>query len=286
MSFSVGAVYQMINKASGTAADYSQRDFRSLIGYKAHGGPAQQWMFEEACDGLYYIRCTKSEMPYISYEGSPRSGDKAICTRSPRPWKVVRDSNHQGCFKVLHPDGKLCLDLNYGRPDDFTPIILYQLTSNSNQAWNFKLLTEFSPNMAPRFRLTNKATNTVAGLASNNRSVVGEDRVNNRSAQVWSVETVDASKNRYRIKNVGTGQYLSFNGNLSASNPLLATPDRKEWEIRLQGNTFPQEVKIYAPGSNYLVDLTASNPKAGTPVILYPTQNPGINQQWKIERAD
>lgn len=43
--------------------------------------------------------------------------------------------------------------------------------------------------------------------------------------------------------------------------------------------------RIYYPDSDYLIDLTESNPANGTPIIMYPTQNPGLNQQWKIEPA-
>ncbi|KAF8307279.1 hypothetical protein DL93DRAFT_2171764 [Clavulina sp. PMI_390] len=285
MSFSVGGVYQLVNKATGTVADYSQRDHRSLIGYKSHGKANQQWVVEDAGRGLFYIRSTQGDMPYISYEGNPRSTDKMICARNPCPFKIVRDENNAGCLKVVHPSQNLCMDLTRSDPRDGTAIILYQLTKNPNQAWTFKPMTQFNPTIAPRFRMTNKATDTVADLASNKRSVVCENRDRDQS-QVWQVETVDQSKNLYRIKNVQTGNFLSFNGGLQANNPLLSTPNKQEWEIRLQGSSIPQLVKIYAPGSNYLLDLTGSNPKPGTPVILYPTQNPGINQQWKVEPAN
>ncbi|KAF8299644.1 carbohydrate-binding module family 13 protein [Clavulina sp. PMI_390] len=136
------------------------------------------------------------------------------------------------------------------------------------------------------YQLVNKATGTVADYSQrDHRSLIGY-KSHGAANQQWEVETVNQSKNLYRIKNVKTGDFLSFNGGLSASNPLLSTPNKQEWEIRLQGSSIPQLVKIYAPNSNYLLDLTGSNAKPGTPVILYPTQNPGLNQQWKIEPAN
>ncbi|KAF8302621.1 hypothetical protein DL93DRAFT_2185839 [Clavulina sp. PMI_390] len=285
MSFTAGCVYQLINKATGTAADWSQRDCRSLIGYKDHGNANQQWVIEAAGNNLMYIRSTKSDMPYISYEGTPSSTYKLICTRTPRPFKIVPDANNSGCLKIMMPDGKLCVDLTRSDRADGTPIILYQPTKNPNQAWTFKYMSQFNPTISPRFRMVNKATATIADLASNKRSVVCEDKRGFQS-QVWAVETIDRAKNLYYIKNVQTNEYLSFSGNISASNPLLSTSVKKPWQIRLQGSSIPQLVKIYAPESNFLLDLTGSNRKPGTPVILYPTQNPGVNQQWKLETSN
>lgn len=43
--------------------------------------------------------------------------------------------------------------------------------------------------------------------------------------------------------------------------------------------------RIYYPNSDFLLDLTASDSRQGTAIIVYPTQNPGLNQKWKIEAA-
>ncbi|KAF8307278.1 hypothetical protein DL93DRAFT_2159594 [Clavulina sp. PMI_390] len=299
MSFSVGSVYQLVNKATGTVADLSQRDQRSLIGYKSHGkanqqtltgirllGDAFQFVIEAAPQGLYYIRCTKGDMPYITYEGTPRSTDKLLCTRNKRPWKIIRDpvhaDSHPPFHRIVHPEGHLCMDLTRSDPADGTAIILYELTRNPNQAWTLKLMKDFNPTIAPRFRLANKATETVADIARHNESVVGDHHHDDRT-QIWTTEVVDESKNLYLIKNVGTGKYLSFHGAPTANNPLLATSFRQEWEVRLQGSSIPQLVRIYAPRTNFVVDLTRSLAKPGTPVILYPAQSPGLNQQWKVE---
>ncbi|KAF8311756.1 ricin B-like lectins [Clavulina sp. PMI_390] len=284
MSVSIGGVYTIVNKATGTVADWNQTDLRSLIGWSSHGGANQQWLIEDAGNGLYYIRSAKGTMPYVSFMGAPMSLTKMLCTNTKFAWKIVKDPVDASCLKILHPNGMFCLDLTGSRSANGTPIILYPLHNGRNQAWTFKPMLLYNPDIAPFFFIINKYTNTVADLAANKRNVVGAYKASS-STQIWTTEAADKSQSLYYIKNVGTGTYLSINGSPSPTNPLLSTTTKQKWQIRLQGSALPQMVKIYYPGTDYLIDLTASNSKPGTPIIVYPTQNPGLNQTWKIEAA-
>ncbi|KAF8311735.1 hypothetical protein DL93DRAFT_2082935 [Clavulina sp. PMI_390] len=146
----------------------------------------------------------------------------------------------------------------------------------------------FDPYQAPFFFLTNYYTGTAADLAKDNKSVVGAVKGVSGN-QIWTTEVVDQARNLYYIRNATQGTYLSISGSPYPVNPLLSTPTKQLWEIRpsptASSPSGSQVVRIYYQASNYLVDLTASNPAPGTAIIVYPTQTPGLNQQWRIEAA-
>ncbi|KAF8311758.1 ricin B-like lectins [Clavulina sp. PMI_390] len=283
MSFSVGGVYTITNKATGTVADWNQTDLKSLIGWRSHGGNNQKWLIEDAGNGLYYLRSLQSSQPYMTFSGSPVSLNKMLVNSSKFAFRIIPDSVDSSCLKIVHPSNQVCLDMSDSSSKDGNPIILYSIHTGRNQAWVFTPSILFDPDVSPFFFLTNNYTGTVADLSSNSKNVVGGNKGTSPN-QIWTTEAVNKSQNLYYIRNVTQGTYLSINGAPSATNPLLSTTTKQVWEIRPDSKD-GQLVRIYYPLSNYLVDLTASDSRPGTAIIVYPTQTPGLNQQWKIEPA-
>ncbi|KAF8293640.1 hypothetical protein DL93DRAFT_2234320 [Clavulina sp. PMI_390] len=285
MSFSVGCVYQLVNEAARTAAERSTNPntHGSLIGYDPHGAGNQQWLIDNDLDrtGLYRIGNPQGSMTWISYKIIRGPTNQLYCDRYPCPWKIVPDSVYEGCFKFLHPDGELCMDLIHGDPTNGTDIILNKVAREPSQAWRLKLMTQFNPTITPRFHMVNKASCSAADLTSDG-SVVG-DHVVLHSSRVWITEAVDKSKNLHLIKNTETDAYLSFDGDLSPNKPLIGTPNKQVWEIRLQGSSIPQLVRIYAQGSDYVIAMKGGSSKSGTPVVMCPAEERSLNQQWTIQ---
>jgi len=263
--------------------DWNQTDLRSLIGYQSHGGDNQKWLVEDAGGGLFYLRSLKSSQPYITFTGAAASMTNLQCTNSKFAFKIIPDSLDSSCLKIVHPGNQVCLDMSGGGSSNGNPIILYTIHTGRNQAWVFTPFVTFDPDVSPFFFLTNNYTGTAADLASNNKNVVGGKKGDSPN-QIWTTEPVDKLKNLYYLRNVSQDTYLSISGSPSATNPLLSTSTKQVWEIRPDAKN-GQLVRIYYPSSNYLLDLTASDSRSGTAIIVYPTQNPGLNQQWRIEAA-
>jgi hypothetical protein len=260
---------------------------RSVIGYSLHGLSNQQWTIESAGSNLYYIKSGKGV--YLSIGGAAASMTPLVCTSSPQAFRIVADSLDPTLCKVLHPTLDLAMDLAGGSSALETQILLYTTHTGRNQAWKFGLVREpgkpFDIYFAPAFFLTNRATSTLATVGTNNNEPVTGSGRRNVSSQVWFTEVVDQNKNLFYLRSA-KGGYLSIAASSpSTLAPILSNSDKQQvWEFRVDPSD-PQLIKIYYPNSDYLIDLTGSNPAEGTGLILYPTQNPGINQQWKVVPA-
>ena len=56
-----------------------------------------QWIFEDAGNGLYYIKSGKGV--YLSWTGTPQSLTPLLGTSSKQAWKVIADTVDSSCIK-------------------------------------------------------------------------------------------------------------------------------------------------------------------------------------------
>ncbi|KAF8311736.1 hypothetical protein DL93DRAFT_2229454 [Clavulina sp. PMI_390] len=283
----IGTAYYITSKQTGTAVDWNQFDLLHLVSWQVNGGASQQWLIEDAGSGRYYIRSCQGSQPYITFSGSGANAAPLICNATKTPWQIVKDTD-PNCYRILNQSGSLCMDLWGNNPANGATIGTYPISGTFNEAWIFKPVPLFNPDLAPFFFLTNYATGTAADLAGDNKSVI----CNTKGAspnQIWTTEVVDKARNIYYIRNVTQGTYLSITGGPYALNPLVTSACPALWEIRPNPSaTDPsgvQVVRLHYQASLYLADLTGSNTVPGTPILLNLAQDPGSNQQWKIEAA-
>ncbi|GJE99691.1 RICIN domain-containing protein [Phanerochaete sordida] len=130
-------VYSLVNAKSGTAADLSGGDGRSIIGYPLHSGKNQQWNFESFGDG-YTIRSVFSGL-YLTMEDTIGDGAVLVASSFPVSWKIEDVSNEDvTSIRILWPTGKYAFALADG--GSITPGTKIHLsTANADepsQRWN------------------------------------------------------------------------------------------------------------------------------------------------------
>lgn len=100
----------MLNARSKTAADLSANEYKTVIGYRPHGGVNQQWEFAPSGDG-YTIRCLHSSggnAIYMTVEGNAKENAVVVATASGRytEWRV--EQTNEG-LRILWPNSNLAL---------------------------------------------------------------------------------------------------------------------------------------------------------------------------------
>ncbi|QRW00932.1 ricin-type beta-trefoil lectin domain protein [Ceratobasidium sp. AG-Ba] len=125
MSFEPGT-YVLTNVKAGAAMDLSGGDNQSIIAFNRHGGPNQQWKFEQAGDGA-------------------NDGKQVIGHDGPRPWEVrvghegVNVKDEQESIRIFVPGTEQNLDLkDHGDATAGNIVQLWSRTPGKGQAWYFE----------------------------------------------------------------------------------------------------------------------------------------------------
>ncbi len=134
-------------------------DGTPVIYFQCTGNPNQDWTFVETFGfGEYELRgignkCLRpggvGSSGFVEMEIGPCGDNNAL-------WQ--RTGNFPSDFRLVHRETGQCLDVLGSNTDNFTPIILFQCTGNSNQDWFFDVETN-----------TGGCTNTSTTLCLNNR---------------------------------------------------------------------------------------------------------------------
>jgi hypothetical protein len=133
--------------SSAQDADYAldaskdNKNINKLILWKVHRNPNQQWQFQAAGDGTFFIRSAESggtlEIPeYASGNGSQPHVSQPNGTQNEK-WRIVPAQGHSTGrgYSIQSAYNNLVLDITGGKMSKGTQIILYQDNHQLNQTW-------------------------------------------------------------------------------------------------------------------------------------------------------
>lgn len=81
----------LLNARSNSAADLSGGDFKTVIGFQAHGQSNQQWEFCIKGSG-YTIRSLRLPSGYLTVEGEAKEDAVVVVAERRTEWRVVPTS--------------------------------------------------------------------------------------------------------------------------------------------------------------------------------------------------
>jgi len=129
-----GETYKILNVKGRTIVDLSGGDNKSIIGYDDHGGPNQQWTFENTGSG-WTIRSAGSGK-YIGIEGDPNDGTPLIAVDEPVVWDIWPDERDNSHFRIFAPNTTKNFDLSdHGSSTPGTKVQLWDKTPGKGQTW-------------------------------------------------------------------------------------------------------------------------------------------------------
>ncbi|KAF8280603.1 hypothetical protein DL93DRAFT_2092341 [Clavulina sp. PMI_390] len=132
VSYSIA--YSIVNGATGTVAAVYEGLLYNEVPHEEDGD--QQWLLEDAGNGLSYIRSGGNSRLYINAGADNQT--QMPCTEQKWPWKIVRDPKDPTCLIVLTPDSTRCMDLLGGNANPGTKIVTLTVLGVRNQSWIFK----------------------------------------------------------------------------------------------------------------------------------------------------
>ncbi|KAF4622360.1 hypothetical protein D9613_009519 [Agrocybe pediades] len=134
LNIASGSRYILTNAQSGTAADLSGVDSRTVIGYGKHGGENQQWEILYNGDG-WHIRSVLNGK-FLALEGNPNEGTKVIADERPFTWHLWPDTKDIRAARIAVPSTDLVVDLaNNGSSEPGTPIQAARRREGKHQVW-------------------------------------------------------------------------------------------------------------------------------------------------------
>ncbi|KAF8602821.1 carbohydrate-binding module family 13 protein [Ceratobasidium sp. AG-I] len=143
MTFSAGT-YKLTNVKAGVALDLSEGDGQTVIAFSPHGGPNQQWQFEDVGDGNYSIK-NVGLGKYLTFPDDAVDGKQVIATDGPRPWEVrvghegVNVKDERESLRIFHPGTDKNIDLkDHGDATAGNTVQLWSQTPGKGQAWYFE----------------------------------------------------------------------------------------------------------------------------------------------------
>jgi len=143
----------------------------------------------------------------------------------------------------------------------------------------------YDASLGPGFVFINQATSTVAAVGGNEKTLTGSN-ITGRLSQVWFFEVADPDTSLYYLRTQSGGLgYLGIDGASQSGTPVKVT-EKKEvrWHVRPEP-TNNAVVRIFYPGTDLVLDLSQGSSASGTPIVLWPIQDPGSNQDWKLQSA-
>ncbi|OAX32522.1 hypothetical protein K503DRAFT_701916, partial [Rhizopogon vinicolor AM-OR11-026] len=128
----------------GTALDLSNVDSRSIIGFDAHGGPNQSWIFlrDHSGGNNWYIKSVSSGK-FLGMDGhidNIRDGTGVVAVSSPFRWNI-EDSDIADVrgIRILAHDTDFSVELSdHGNGAGGTKVELYGRWTGHNQIWAVK----------------------------------------------------------------------------------------------------------------------------------------------------
>ncbi|KAF8602820.1 ricin B-like lectin [Ceratobasidium sp. AG-I] len=150
--------YVLTNVKALVALDLSEGDGQSIIAFSPHGGPNQQWEFQDAGNGLYHLRNVGLNK-YLTFPDEANDGKQVIATDGPREWEVR--VGHEGddereSIRIFVPGTEQNLDLkDFGDETAGNIVQLWSRTRGKHQAWYFE------SGKPPRLKCDSKAETNV-----------------------------------------------------------------------------------------------------------------------------
>ncbi|KAB5590951.1 hypothetical protein CTheo_5614 [Ceratobasidium theobromae] len=125
------------------AMDLSGGDNQSIIAFRRHGGPNQQWEFTPTDGGCYTIRNVGTGK-WLTFPDDANDGKQVIGHDGPRPWEVrvghegVNVKDPEESIRIFVPGSDKNLDLkDHGDPTEGNIVQLWERTAGKGQAWYF-----------------------------------------------------------------------------------------------------------------------------------------------------
>ncbi|KZV64092.1 carbohydrate-binding module family 13 protein, partial [Peniophora sp. CONT] len=132
------------------------------------------------------------------------------------------------------------------------------------------------------YYLVNEKSGTVLSLSAlDARSIVGAG-VRGFDEQ-WRVEQQKNSGGAWRLRCIGSGKFLDFEGDAEAGTKLVASRVPRNWKfhrIDEDNGVF----HIYMPKTNLNIELDDGDAQPGTPVLLQ-DRSCCASQMWRFEPA-
>lgn len=129
--------YVIKNNLESLVMDYNVGN-GSVAGWESNNGLNQQWLFESAGDGSWYIRSAYNPV-YITWAGNAAQQPDylvAVPTRV-QSWVIESNSSSPGTSTIRHPDASLSLyiDIPIASSNDGNPIQLWKNPPSGRQNW-------------------------------------------------------------------------------------------------------------------------------------------------------
>jgi len=283
-------VYRIKNVKSSTYFDSSVQDSGVIHGWDSRPeNKNQRWFIQQSAQG-YTIKNAESG----AFASVPRLDNNTPVEASANAteWDIQDKGN--STYAIVVSGSPQAVDLDEGHSENGTRISIWYFTGAEQQLWRFEqeggygsgpveAQTEmtYSGAVPPGvYCIENVNSGTAADLAgggTNDGTPITGWEANRGKNQSWQLIP---GRNGYKIKNVSSGTYLSFEG-AGAEGTIICghSSNAVEWQISQADQGFQIHL---ASNPSVVLDLAGGGKADGVKICLYSNHN-GPNQQWKFE---
>jgi hypothetical protein len=302
--------YQIEIVATGKVLDLRAEDKKSVQQWANGGGRNQQWEFEDAGDGYFYIRSVENGKVLDMGDGRARDGAALIVTdkrdNDNQKWKIT--DNGGGQYLIVSKSGK-SVESPAGKREDGVKLQVWGPHGLENQRFRLNRLGDLEARVRPRDGgpPAGPATPTVS-VNTGNSGFLGVGRYqiqivasghyldlrreDNQTLQQWSGsgatnqmwDAEDAGNSYFFLRNAENSRYLDASGSRDGSAVYLRDKngrDSQKWRIVDAG----QGQSVIVSRNGKVLDLPNSERREGTALQLW-GEHRRDNQRFRFNQVD
>jgi len=298
-------LYRIKNAKSETYFDASVQDPGVIHGWANRPGNKNQTWFVQPSGQGYVIK--NGETGAFAGVGRLDNGTPVEAGGRATEWHVEPKGNDT--YRIVVAGSEQAIDLDMGRSNNGASIHIWHWTGAEQQHWRFEeerggggggggggyegggggggggyqadAEQSYRGAIPPgRYCIENAFSGTAADLAgggTNDGTPITGWSANRGANQAWELVP---GRNGYKIRSVGAGTWLSFQGNGDEGTMICGhSSNAVEWQITQADQGYQIHL---ASNPNIVLDLAGGGKADGVKICLYSNHN-GSNQQWKFE---
>ncbi|KIO21409.1 hypothetical protein M407DRAFT_218299 [Tulasnella calospora MUT 4182] len=268
-------------------------DNGTVNGHSPTDSAQQEWIVKKkpGCSTtlpLYSVQNVASGL-YLGFGGNATHGTSAKGQSTTCYWVFIREGMS---YRLQTPDGTMSVGIgNCTNPPENVPVGLAGDGRGPNEArrWAFIPGPRVYPIVGGNYVITCKATKTVLDNGDHytkiGNRIIGWKPHGGKN-QIWTLK-IKPGTDLYEIFCFENGIALGkAAANLAPATAVTLQKTPLLFQVRnLGGEFYRLSVIVDGKNTNYVLDVTASDPKPGALIIVHPCHG-GDNQQFKLQRVD